>query len=356
VRVLVVNPGSSSLKLSVVEGERVGGAVALDAPTPDLDEGALRNAVERLGAAEAVGHRFVHGGDRFRQPTLLDAAAERALRNLIDLAPLHQQRSLNLLQAVRNVLPDVPQVACFDTAFHADMPAEATSFALPAEWRERWGLRRYGFHGFAHDHATRAVAALLGVTPDRLVSCHLGAGASLCAIRAGRSVDTTMGFTPLDGLVMATRSGAVDPGLLLWLLEHTELDARNVQDGLEHRSGLLGLAGTADMRDIDPDSEAFSVYVHRLCGSIAAMVAALGGLDALTFSGGVGENSGDVRSAVASRLGFLGIDIDTERNASGPPRREISVAGAVVRCFVIPAGEDLEIARAVRNLLARAAG
>ena len=237
----------------------------------------------------------------------LDAAVEADLRALVDLAPLHQPKSLAALDAVSAALPDLPAVACFDTAFHATLPAAAATYALPAEWRERWGLRRYGFHGLSHAWVARRAPQLLGrgASGLRIVSCHLGAGASLCAIVDGASLDTTMGFTPLEGLVMATRSGSVDPGMLLWLMEHEGLSPGELSDALEHRSGLLGLAGSADMREIveraaagePPARLALDVYVHRLRAGIAAMAAALGGLDALVFTGGVGEHSEAVRAA-----------------------------------------------------------
>ncbi len=231
----------------------------------------------------------------------LDDEVEANLAALTDLAPLHQPKSLAALAAVKAVRPDLPAVACFDTAFHADMPASATTYAIPPEWRKRWALRKYGFHGLSHAYASRRAAAMVGrpVEELRIVSCHLGAGASLAAIRDGRSVDTTMGFTPLDGLVMATRSGSIDPGLVLWLEEHVRMPPAELAATLEHRSGLLGLAGTADMRAIlaaeaDGDeaaSLAVGVYLHRLRASVAAMVAALGGLDVLVFTGGVGEHA-----------------------------------------------------------------
>jgi len=254
----------------------------------------------------------------------------------------------------------VPAVACFDTAFHATIPPAAATYALPAEWRERWSLRRYGFHGLSHAWVARRAPELLGRQAGelRIVSCHLGAGASLCAIVGGRSVDTTMGFTPLEGLVMATRSGSVDPGMLLWLLEHEELSAAELAEALEFRSGLLGLAGSADMREILGGAaahEAFAlardVYVHRLRAGVAAMAAALGGIDALAFTGGVGERSAEVRQRAADGLAFVGVSLDRARNHEPPADGEISAAGAGVRTLVLAAREDLEIARQVRGVL-----
>ena len=361
-RILVVNAGSSSLKLRVLgPGDAVDGAADLPAPRGVTDAADLEAAVRGLGAVNAIGHRIVHGGTVFSGPVRLDAGVVRRLEVLTDLAPLHQPKSLAALAAVTAVLPDVPAVACFDTAFHATLPAAAFTYALPPEWRKRWDLRRYGFHGLSHAYASRRAAEVLGVTAGglRVVTCHLGAGASLAAVRDGRSVDTTMGFTPLDGLVMATRSGSVDPGLVLWLAEHVGMPPAELAATLERRSGLLGLAGTSDMREIlagaaaghEEARLALDVYVHRLRGSVAAMAAALGGLDALVFTGGVGERAPVVRALTADGLGFLGVALDPGRNEEGPDDREIGAEGAAVRALVVAAREDLEIAREVRGVL-----
>jgi acetate kinase len=365
-RVLVVNAGSSSLKLSVLDAnDALVCSAEIPAPTGEVDEGAVRAIVAKNGPVEAVGHRVVHGGTEFTGPVLIDAQVVRRLESLIDLAPIHQPKSLKGIEAVGKVLADVPAVACFDTAFHATIPAEAATYAIPLEWRRRWGLRRFGFHGLSHAYASRRVAEMLGTsaagpgTALRAITCHLGAGASLAAVRGGVSVDTTMGFTPLEGLVMATRSGSIDPGLLLWLEEHVGMSPAEVSSALEHKSGLLGLAGTGDMRRVlaaekerDPDAMlAIGVYLHRLRSSIASMVAAMGGLDAVVFTGGVGERSAAVRQRAAEGLGFLGLDLDEAANRSVVPDQEISAKAARVRSFVIEAREDLEIARGVRQVL-----
>jgi acetate kinase len=345
-RVLVVNAGSSSLKVSLLDGEETIAAASLD---PSDDVAAALDA-HGLRDADAVGHRIVHGGTRFTEAVRLDADVERELRALTDLAPLHQPKSLAALDAVSAALPNLPAVACFDTAFHATLPAAAATYALPRAWRERWGLRRYGFHGLSHAWIARTVRA------GRVVSCHLGAGASLCAIRDGRSVDTTMGFTPLEGLVMATRSGSVDPGLVLWLQQHEGLDADTIAQALEHDSGLKGLAGTADLREVlsrdDADATlALDAYVHRLCACVAAMAAALGGLDALVFTGGVGEHAPEVRRRAAEGLAFLGVAIDPIKNADAETDLDVSAPGAAVATHVIAAREDREIARQVVAVL-----
>lgn len=392
--VLVVNAGSSSLKLTLLAGAREGEDDAtiaeceLPAPRAQVDAEELRVALDSpLGEADAVGHRIVHGGERYRGAVRIDAKVEQDLRELTDLAPLHQPKSLAALDAVSAVLPHVDAVACFDTAFHATMGAAAATYALPAEWRERWGLRRYGFHGLSHAWVARRAPQLLGVDDaghvggaagvdgpkgagdvggsengaagPRIVSCHLGAGASLCAIADGRSVDTTMGFTPLEGLAMATRSGSVDPGLVLWLLEHERLSAQELADALEHRSGMLGLAGSADMREVvaraqrdEPDAcLALDVYVHRLRAGIAAMAASLGGMDALVFTGGVGERSSEVRARAAAGLGFLGVALEETRNREADGDGQIGADGTAVSTLTIAAREDLEIARQVRAVL-----
>jgi acetate kinase len=364
-RILVVNAGSSSLKLTLLgAAETILHAHELRAPGAQVDTGELRQALDSgLGDADAVGHRIVHGGERFREAVRIDGDVEAELRGLSELAPLHQLKSLAALDAISEMLADIPAFACFDTAFHATLPRAAWTYALPAEWRERWRLRRYGFHGLSHAWVARRAPELLAADPAslRIVSCHLGAGASLCAIRDGCSLDTTMGFTPLEGLVMATRSGSVDPGMLLWLLEHERLSARELAEALEHRSGLLGLAGSADMREIiarrsqgDVDARlAVDVYVHHLRAGIATMAAALGGLDALAFTGGVGEHAAEIRAQVAEGLAFLGVGLDERRNGKTSQDGEIGVHGASTRTLVITAREDLEIARQVRALLGR---
>jgi acetate kinase len=360
-RVLVVNAGSSSLKLSLLGAEdEIIAERELAAPRAEVSPGELRRALDEtgLGNADVVGHRIVHGGERFREAVVIDADVESALRDLVALAPLHQPKSLAALDAVSKALPGVPAVACFDTAFHATLPVAARTYAVPDSWRQRWGVRRYGFHGLSHAWVARRVPEMLRIDDDglRIVSCHLGAGASLCAIQRGRSIDTTMGFTPLEGLVMATRSGNVDPGLVLWLLERGELDARELSHALEHQSGLLGLAGTADMREVlaragagdEAARAALEVYVHRLRAEIAAMTAALGGLDVLAFTGGVGEHASEVRARAAAGLGFLGVAFDDQANAAAAGDAEVTAAGASVRTVVIRAREDLEIARQTR--------
>jgi acetate kinase len=349
--VLVVNAGSSSLKLALLDdADEVVEATTLERWDGGTDE--LKEFVDGLPGVAAVGHRIVHGGAEFSDPVLLDGDVRDRVAALTELAPLHQPRGVAGIDAVGAVLSDVPAVACFDTAFHHDLPAAARTYALPREWNERWSLRRYGFHGLSHAHVARRVAELAG-PGRRIVSCHLGAGASLAAIEGDRSVDTTMGFTPLAGLVMATRSGDVDPGLVLWLLHHGGVSADELSDVLEHRSGLAGLTGgSGDLRDVlanEAGGPAAAVYLHRLRREIAAMAAAMNGMDVLVFTGGVGEHQPEVRVRAAEGLAFLGVAIDDDLPVDGDA--EITAPGAAVRSFVVTAREDVEIARQVRTLL-----
>jgi acetate kinase len=359
VDVLVCNAGSSSLKLRLLDaGDELVWQRDLEADHGDVDTGELRDALAEAGHVDATGHRVVHGGPSHTAAERVDAALLRDLQDLTALAPLHQPPALHALAAVQEALPGVPAVACFDTSFHATLPAAARTYALPAAWRERHGLRRYGFHGLSHAYASRRAAAL-APGARRIVTCHLGAGASLAAVLDGRSVDTTMGFTPLAGLVMATRAGDVDPGLLTWLLERGELTAAELGDGLTRASGLRGLAGTGDMREVlerraagdEQAALAFDVYVHRLRAAIAAMTASLGGLDALVFTGGVGERSALVRQAAVEELAFLGVAIDAAANAAAEGDADVSDAAAEARTLVVAAREDLEIADGVRAAL-----
>jgi acetate kinase len=356
-RVMVVNAGSSSMKVSLLDGDVLEEHAELAVGPAGAGAGRLDELISDWGRPDVVGHRIVHGGRRFTGPVRIDADVEQQLRALTDLAPLHQPRSIAALDAVTTLLPDVPAVASFDTAFHASMPAESSTYAVPTDWRDKYGIRRYGFHGLSHAFCSERVAQLLDrpVTELRIVSCHLGAGASLAAVLNGRSVDTTMGFTPLEGLVMATRCGSVDPGLVLWLQEHERLSPREIATALEERSGLLALAGTADMREVesaaeqgDPDSVlALDVYVHRLVAGVAAMCAAMGGIDAIAFTGGVGEHSPIVRARAAVRLGFLGIMVDAEANEATSDTN-VTAEGARVSTLVVTAREDLQIAREAR--------
>ncbi len=340
-RTLVVNPGSSSLKVSL------------------LDDG--REVADDGGPYDAIGVRFVHGGPR-TAAARVDERLLAELDDLSDLAPLHNPPALRAARDLVAQHPGTPVVACFDTAFHQTMAVGAVTYALPRAWIERWGLRRYGFHGLSHAYASRRAAQLLHrpVEELRLVTCHLGGGASLCAVRGGRSVDTTMGMTPMAGLVMQTRPGSVDPGLLLHLLRHRGVTPDELEQALDRESGLRGLTGTSgDMREVaqavaDGSAEAaegLEVYVHRLVREIGAMAAAAGGVDGLVFTGGVGEHAPDVRREVVSRLGFLGLELDELLNAEVAGDADVTGSGARAAVLVVTAREDLEIEREVRALV-----
>jgi acetate kinase len=356
--VLVINVGSSSVKVRLLDAR----GVLAEQRDLGTSENEVRDALAAFEEVRAVGHRIVHGGTRFRDAVLVDDEVRAALEELVALAPLHQPAALAALDAARAALPRARHVACFDTAFHASIPDAASTYALPADWRERLGARRFGFHGLSHAYAARRAATLLGRDPAdlRIVTCHLGSGASLCAVRGGRSVDTTMGFTPLEGLVMSTRSGSVDPGLILWLTTTKGISPHAVENALERESGLLGLAGTGDMRellarlDFDADARlALAVYSHRLRASIAAMTASLAGIDVLVFTGAVGEGSPAVRAMAVDGLGYLGIDLDSELNGTATRTDAIDVSTPTAGCrtVVIGSREDLEIAAQVRSLL-----
>jgi len=363
--VLILNAGSSSLKASLLgPSDTVDGTLELEEWDGSPDHPELTKFVAAAGPrASVVAHRVVHGGSLFRHAVLIDDKVIDAISGLTDLAPLHQPRALASIEAARRLLPGLPAVACFDTAFHAGMPDAAARYALPDGWTTRFGLRRFGFHGLSHAYASRRAAQLLGreLAKLRIVSCHLGAGASLAAVLHGRSVDTTMGFTPLEGLVMATRSGSVDPGLIVWLLQYGQLEVDEVSAGLEKESGLAGLSGLAsgDMRAVlraaDSGSPAallaLEVYLHRLRREIAAMTAAMNGLDVLVFTGGVGEHSSQVRAAAAKGLEFLGVALDPDRNQATADAI-ISTERSAATVLVITAREDLEMARQARRVLA----
>lgn len=360
--VLVVNAGSTSVKLRVVVPGEVVHAKDLEPDVDDLSEH-LADLARRVSGLDAVGHRVVHGGPLFSSPVIVDDKVRADLETVSELAPLHNPPALAGIDAARRLFPDIPSVACFDTAFHAHLPAVAAAYAVPTEWVQRWGIRRYGFHGLSCAWASRRAAELTGrpLRDLRVVVCHLGGGASVTAVVDGRSVDTTMGFTPLEGLVMATRVGDLDPGALLWVLQHG-VNVDDALDQLEHRSGLLGLTdgATSDMRRLlaaraqghDAARLAIGVYVHRLRAKIASMAAAAGGIDVLVFTGGVGENASEIRSETGAGLEWMGISIARASNDSPTDSdRDISTADARARTLVVHAKEELQIAEECSSLL-----
>lgn len=318
-------------------------------------------AVSSLSEIDVVGHRIVHGGPAFEDPVVITAEVKSAIASVSVFAPLHNRAELEGVEIIEELLGPVPQVAVFDTGFHKKMPLPAAVYPGPYEWFAA-GIRRYGFHGINHKYCARRATHLLGRDPKqlKLVTCHLGNGCSLAAIRDGRSVDTTMGFTPLEGLMMGTRSGSVDPGILTYLMRHDQLTGNQLDELLNQHSGLLGISGVSgDMREVlaavqrghERAKLALEIYVHRLCSGIGAMIAVLGGIDALVFTAGVGEHSPEVRAAACQNLGYAGVKLDPKKNAEPSPDQDISDSGSPVRVLVIPAREDWEIARDCWNLL-----
>lgn len=367
--VLVVNIGSSSIKTAVFEAATIGAELPPRGcrveEHPHSGQGSIRDVLAGIarwqqGEIGAVVHRVVHGGRRSR-PARITPEIEAEIESHGRLAPLHNPLALEGIRASRELLAnDTAQIAVFDTAFHATLPREAYTYGLPYDWLER-GLRRYGFHGVSHSWAVRRLVQLEGVLMDKVVSCHLGSGCSLAAVRSGVCVDTTMGFTPLDGLVMQTRCGSVDPGLLLHVLESGEYTPSELNRILNYESGLRGLSGASgDMRELlqlreggdERAALAFDVWLHRLTGAIAAMCASLGGLDAVVFTGAIGERSGVIRSEVCGRLGFLGVELDLAANGLSESDRRLHTKRSAVKVYVIQAREEWEMAKQSMEVLA----
>lgn len=371
-QIFVVNSGSSSIKYQLIDVETEEVALSglierIGEPGSGVadHEAGMRQLLDRLGSAQqivAVGHRVVHGGSVFNHATLVTAEVESQIDELSALAPLHNPANLQGIRAARKALPDVPQVAVFDTAFHQTLPAAAYTYAIDAELAEKHRVRRYGFHGTSHKYVSEQAAIFLNRPLSQLktIVLHLGNGASVAAIDGGVSVETSMGMTPLEGLVMGTRSGDVDPAVLIHLHRQAGLDFDELDTLLNRKSGLLGLTGTGDMRDVqdaasrgDATAEAaLAVYRHRVRRYIGAYIAHLGGLDALVFTAGVGENNVLLRRRTLAGLEFLGISIDQDRNELVSRKaRFISPDGSPVAVLVIPTNEELEIARQVSALV-----
>jgi acetate kinase len=391
-KILVCNTGSSSLKFSLFEAENElllaeGGIDWTATPTrlvlrrrgqqeirEDLQLQRHADAAARIfddlqtgpaaplhGLAEldAVGHRVVHGGDRYTTAVRITSEVKRVIGELAELAPLHNPASLAGITTLEQILPGVPQVAVFDTAFHATLSEVARTYPVPHQWTRQWGVRRYGFHGLSHSYCASRAAEMLGRSDLRIVIAHLGNGASLSAVRDGVCVDTSMGFTPLDGVMMGTRSGSLDPGILVYVLQHKGLDANQLDAALNHQSGLLGVSGiSSDMREVlselarNPDARlAVEVYVHRIRQTVGAMAATLGGIDVLVFTAGVGEHAAEIRKRVCERLDFLGLELDRNANETSQPDADIAMPASAARILVIGTREDLTIMRDTRKLL-----
>lgn len=361
--VLVFNAGSSSLKYALFTGsseqEAAAGTIDTQTPASAVPEALAKIATGRLAA---VGHRFVHGGQEFREGARVSSDVRRALERLSELAPLHNPPALAVLEAAQLALPGVPHVAVFDTAFFADLPERARVYALPWHWYAKWGVRRFGFHGLSHAWCAERAAGLLGRTPGEglLVTCHLGNGCSAAAIRGGRPIATTMGFTPLEGLMMGSRAGSVDPGILLYALRNRAIGIEKLDVVLNHESGLLGVSGvSSDFREVMAAAAggnaraqlALEIYADRVRSAVGALAATLGGVDALVFTGGVGEHSADLRAAVCDGLGFLGLRLDAELNARTTPDADLAVRDSPGRILILHTREELMIARETRRVL-----
>lgn len=367
--ILALNSGSSSLKFRLFSITAGAETVLTEGTVERMEADALLPAAQKAIAQcqpfgiDAIGHRVVQGGARFFEPTRITPEVLNDLRALRELDPLHNPTEVALIEAAQKLLPNVPAVAVFDTAFHRTLPEVAWRYALPTDLSDRLRLRRYGFHGISHRYVSERLLHCLGraASGTRLITCHLGSGASVCAIKDGQSVDTSMGLTPLEGLVMGTRSGDVDPGLLLYLLRTQNMTAEALDDLLNHQSGLKGLAGQSDVRDLEQAAGAgdaraalaLDIFAYRVRKYLGAYAAALGGLDAVAFTGGIGEHSAAMRERSCRGLEFLGLRLDARRNqaAVGGDAMHISLDSVPVQIWVIPTDEERQIAREVAALI-----
>ncbi len=388
-KILVINCGSSSLKYQLIDSETeavlakglcerigidgkftyqpAGGAKQVsDIDQPDHKKSvslvleALTNptdgVIKDLSEIGAVGHRVVHGGEKFASSTLITDDVMKAIEECNDLAPLHNPANIIGINACKELMPGVPMVAVFDTAFHQTMPAEAYLYGIPYEYYTKYGVRKYGFHGTSHSYVSKRVAEVLGLDYNKakIVVCHLGNGASICAVDGGKSVETSMGLTPLMGLIMGTRSGEIDPGAMEFIANKENLDLKGVMNILNKKSGVLGLSGiSSDFRDIDDAIEAGNAqakaakdaFIHRVVSYVGGYIAVMNGVDAIVFTAGIGENDKGVRTAVCKHFGYLGIDIDEEKNSIRGEDVVISTADSKVKVLVVPTNEELMIAR-----------
>ena len=336
-----------------------GGQGTLDLTAPVAERFELSAIVANAGEVDAVVHRVVHGGGRFSAPTYVDDAIVRALNELRSIDPTHMPQAVAGISAARLAFPKCPHIACFDTHFHSSLPVAAFTYAVPRRWSDDWGVRRYGFHGLSVDYAVRRTYELLGTSPKRLLVCHLGSGSSMTAVREGRSIDTTMGFTPLEGVPMATRSGSVDPGLLLYVMRERGLTTRELDVALEQQSGLLGLFGNGDLREIlrkaDLGDEravlSYGVWLIGLKRGFGAMLAALEGADAVVFTGGIGEHQPRIRADLLASFGWCGIYVDQHLNHDATEDSIISSKRSSATVLRIETREDLTMAREATALL-----
>ena len=397
-KILVINTGSSSLKYQLIDMEneavlakglcdRIGidnsfikhTKTGSDTIVVDIDMTNHRAAIKQvmgvltdekngvisdMSEIAAVGHRIVHGGERFHDSVIIDEDVMGAIRECIELAPLHNPPNIIGIEACQHIMPDTPMVAVFDTAFHQTLPQYAYLYALPYEMYEKHGIRKYGFHGTSHKYVAQRAAAMLGKPLEelKLITCHLGNGASVCAVEYGKSVETSMGFTPLDGLAMGTRSGTVDPAVVKFLMENEKMTPREIDEYLNKKSGVLGISGvSSDFRDLEEAFDngngrarlAIKIFCYRVKQYIGSYAAVMNGLDAVVFTAGIGENNPLVREIIMENLDFLGLGIDPEKNKVRGQEMDISTVDAKVRTLVIPTNEELAIARETLKLIAK---
>ena len=388
-KILVVNCGSSSLKYQLINMdneevmakgicEQIGTNTTFTHKVPGQDEkniikdpayklanheeaidlvvktltSADRGVISSMEEIDAVGHRVLHGGEKFNGSVLVNDAVIEAIKECIPLGPLHNPANLMGIEACERIMPGIPQVAVFDTGFHATMPDYAYMYALPMEYYEKYGIRRYGFHGTSHRFVSKRCNEILGRTDTKIVTCHLGNGSSISAVKDGKCLDTTMGVTPLEGIIMGTHCGSIDPAIVPLLMKNENLTPDEIDNIMNKKSGMLGIAGTSDNREIeqralkgDPIAKLVeSMLCHQLVKYIGGFAAAMGGIDAVVFAGGIGENNPQYRTRVAEKLEFLGTKIDEEKNHIRGEEVEISVPGSKLRMFVIPTNEELAIA------------
>ena len=393
--ILVLNCGSSSLKYQLINSdteavlakglcERIGidgklkhepaGGEKYVSDAPLADHTAAVQAVidalldkdhgviESVDEIHAVGHRVVHGGEKFASSVLITDEVKQALEDCTELAPLHNPANLIGIAACEKLMPGVPQVGVFDTAFHQTMPEKAYLYAIPYKYYEKYKIRKYGFHGTSHKFVSKECAAMMGKAPEdlRIVTCHLGNGGSLCAVKNGVSVDTSMGFTPLDGIAMGTRSGSIDPAAVLFLMRKENLSIDEMDKVLNKESGVLGVSGvSSDFRDIEEAAAqgneraalALDTFAYRVAKTIGEYTSAMNGVDAIVFTAGLGENSGSMRAKICEYLGYLGIELDEEKNSKRGEAMQISKEGSKVKVFVIPTNEELMIARDTKEIV-----
>jgi acetate kinase len=362
-RTLVINAGSTSVKLSVLDGEQEQFATTVEhqSPAEAVESGLTHIQAAGLLDVDAVGHRIVHGAQEFTEGVQVNEEVLTRLNAINDLAPLHNPPALKALAEARKHLPNVPHIVAFDTAFHRHIWIYTETYPVPRQWTDEWGIRKYGFHGLSHAYCSRKAREMLHPSSygDRIIVAHLGGGCSLCAVWDGKSVDTTMGFTPLDGLMMATRCGSIDPSIIIHVMRHHGLSVDEVEDLLSHKSGLFGVCGHSDLREVWQAASggsqeahlALDMFSYRARLGIASMAASMNGIDTIVFTGGIGEHDAQMRAFICEGLEFMGMRIDSETNKTAKPDADISHADSQVRILLIHTREDVSIVREIERIL-----